>query len=88
MVSCGVFDTGTPVQIKDNAFNPSEVTIAVKGQVDWVNEDPRTHVIAFDSGTTCGTVMVGQTKVSFRAAGVYAYHCAIHPEMKGTVTVE
>jgi plastocyanin len=88
-VSCGVFDTGTPVQIKGNTFTPSEVTIAVNGQVDWENEDSTTHVIKFDNGTTCGTVMAGQTKkVRFSAAGFFPYHCTIHADMRGTVTVE
>lgn len=88
-VFCGVFDHGTPVQIKDNAFNPSEVTIAVNGQVDWKNEDSTNHVIKFDNGTTCGTVMAGQTKrVRFSAAGLYPYHCTIHPDMKGTVNIQ
>ena len=88
-VFCGVFDTGTTVEIKNNAFNPSDVTIAVNGHVDWKNSDAVTHVIKFDNGTTCGTVMGGQTKkVRFSAAGLYPYHCTIHPTMKGTVNVQ
>jgi plastocyanin len=87
-VFCGVFDTGTPVEMKDNKFNPADVAIAVNDQVDWKNNDQTTHVIKFDSGTTCGTVMAGQTKrVRFTAPGLYAYHCTIHADMKGTVTV-
>ena len=88
-IFCGVFDTGTPIEIKNNQFNPADVTIAVNGEVDWKNDDSTTHVIKFDSGTTCGTVMGGQTKkVRFSAAGAYPYHCTIHPDMKGTVTVQ
>ena len=88
-VFCGVFNTGTPIEIKDRQFNPPDVTVAVNGEVDWKNNDNTTHVIKFDSGTTCGTVMAGQTmKVRFSAAGIYAYHCTIHPEMKGTITVQ
>jgi plastocyanin len=88
-VFCGVFDTGTVVEIKNNAFIPADVTIAVNGEVDWKNEDQTTHVIKFDNGTTCGTVMAGQTKkVRFSAAGLYPYHCTIHPDMKGNVLVQ
>lgn len=88
-VFCGVFNTGTPIEIKDLKFNPADVTIAVNGEVDWNNNDNTTHVIKFDSGTTCGTVMAGQTKkVRFSAAGIYAYHCTIHPEMTGIITVQ
>lgn len=88
-VFCGVFNTGTVVEIKDNTFTPADVTIAVNGEVDWKNEDQVTHVIKFDNGTTCGTVMAGQTKkVRFSAAGLYPYHCTIHTDMKGTVLVQ
>jgi plastocyanin len=88
-IFCGVFNTGTVIKIKDNTFTPPDVTIAVNGEVDWKNEDPTTHVIKFDSGTTCGTVLQGQTKkVRFSAAGLYPYHCTIHTEMKGTVLVQ
>ncbi|MEO8625317.1 MAG: cupredoxin domain-containing protein [Candidatus Limnocylindrales bacterium] len=88
-IFCGVFNTGTVIDIKDLKFNPPDVTIAVNGEVDWKNSDNTTHVIKFDSGTTCGTVMAGQTKkVRFSAAGLYPYHCTIHPDMKGTITVQ
>jgi plastocyanin len=88
-IFCGVFDTGTPATIKDNAFNPASITIAVGGQVDWKNEDNTTHVIKFDSGTTCGTVMAGTTKkVRFTAAGFFPYHCTIHANMHGEVIVQ
>jgi plastocyanin len=88
-IFCGVFNTGTLIEVKNNTFSPADVTIAVNGEVDWKNEDQVTHVIKFDSGTTCGTVLQGQTKkVRFSAAGLYPYHCTIHTDMKGTVTVE
>jgi plastocyanin len=88
-VFCGVFDTGVKVDIKNNTFTPADVTIALNGEVDWKNEDQVTHVIKFDNGTTCGTVMGGTTmKVRFSAAGLYPYHCTIHTDMKGTVLVQ
>jgi plastocyanin len=88
-VFCGVFNTGTPIEIKNNAFNPADVTIAAGGEVDWQNNDTVTHVIKFDTGTTCGTVMAGTVKkVRFAAAGLFPYHCTIHTDMRGTVTVQ
>ena len=33
--------------------------IAVNGEVDWKNDDSTTHVIKFDSGTTCGFTSAG-----------------------------
>ena len=38
-VFCGVFGTGTVIEIKDLAFNPPDVTVAVNGEVDWANND-------------------------------------------------
>ncbi|HUP83084.1 MAG TPA: cupredoxin domain-containing protein [Candidatus Limnocylindria bacterium] len=87
-VFCGVFNEGTVVEMKNNQFVPADITIEVNGEVDWKNNDNTTHVVKFDAGTTCGTVMTGQTKkVRFSAPGLYPYHCTIHPDMKGTVTV-
>ena len=88
-IFCGVFDEGTPVEIKNNVFTPADVTIAAGEQVDWTNADTATHVIKFDSGTTCGTVMGGTVKkVRFSTAGFFPYYCTIHDDMRGTVTVQ
>jgi plastocyanin len=88
-IFCGVFDSGTAATIHDNTFDPPSITIAVGEQVDFVNEDDVTHVIKFDSGTTCGTVMAGTVKkVRFSAAGFFPYHCTIHDNMRGEVTVQ
>lgn len=88
-VFCGVFNEGTRIEIKNNTFTPPDLTIAAGAQVDWDNEDTVTHVIKFDTGTTCGTVMGGTVKkVRFAAAGIFPYHCTIHTDMRGTITVQ
>jgi plastocyanin len=84
-----------------NAFtpNPLDVSLAASGLVTWFNDDATssgaygdtgiTHNITADDGSfTSGLLPAGQSfRVPFSAAGTYAYHCSIHPTMKGTVTV-
>ena len=40
---------------------------------------------SFDSKSLASNATFSQT---FAKAGTFAYHCAIHPGMKGTVTVQ
>ena len=80
---------GTPVGIANNAFNPTAITVAVGGVVTWANADATTHTVTFDDGPDCGRLAQGASvSNTFNAAGTFAYHCAIHSFMKGTVTVQ
>ncbi len=80
---------GTPVAIANNAFNPSALTVSVGTVVTWTNTDSTTHTVTFDSGPDCGHVAQGATvSNTFSGAGTFAYHCTIHPFMKGTVLVQ
>jgi plastocyanin len=77
--------------------NPLSKSLAVSGKVTWANNDAVTgpygggtqHHIVSDNGVFDLGVMNPQQTVSFTftAAGSYAYHCAIHPNMVGTVTI-
>jgi plastocyanin len=84
------------------AFNPNPRTIslasATGGVVKWINNDASssvygstgvTHnITADDASFTSGNLPPGNTfEHTFTVAGSYAYHCSIHPTMKGTVTV-
>jgi plastocyanin len=81
----------TTVNIKDFAFHPSKITVAPGTKVKWVNKDKKAHTAtstqphgAFDSGK----LKQGESySFKFKHPGTYKYHCKIHPEMKGTVTV-
>jgi plastocyanin len=81
---------GQAVSIKNFSFNPATVASAVGGKVTWTNGDDAAHTVTFDdaSVTSSGNLNTGQAFVgTFSAAGTFTYHCAIHPGMKGTVTV-
>ena len=72
------------------AFSPNPVAIAVGGTVTWTNRDVIAHTSTADGGAwNSGTIAAGGTfSRTFTSAGSFPYHCAIHPGMIGTVTVQ
>ncbi|HLD58951.1 MAG TPA: cupredoxin family copper-binding protein [archaeon] len=89
--SPGTTGNGTFVTISNFSFSPSTITTSVGGTVAWVNNDSFQHTIISDSGTELNSNLlpVGQTfSHTFNSAGTYAYHCGIHPSMKGTIIVQ
>ncbi len=84
------------VTIQGFAFNPASVTVPKGTTVTWTNQDSAPHTIVNDATSTIvlgklfssNSLGMGQTfSFTFNDAGTYAYHCGIHPSMKGTVTV-
>lgn len=78
------------VTIQNFNFSPSTIVINKGDTVTWQNSDAATHHIVADDGSfDLGDVANGATsKHTFDTTGTYAYHCSIHPEMKGTVVVK
>ena len=69
----------------------SDVTIKTGDTVIWTNQDSVFHTVTSDSGTELNSPQLanGQTySHTFTVAGVYTYHCTMHPSMTGEVTVE
>jgi plastocyanin len=76
--------------VADFAFAPATVTAKVGDVITWTNAGPASHTVTVDSAPSCdtGSIASGSTgSLTFTAAGSYAFHCTIHPQMKGTVTV-
>src|SRR5215207_630407 len=80
------------VNVQNFAFDPPNIVVAPGTTVTWVNNDRAPHTVtatdpagAFDSRT----LRPGQSfSFTFTQPGTsYAYYCAIHPSMTGTVTV-
>jgi plastocyanin len=73
-----------------NAFNPNPLTVSVGATVRWTNDDTITHTSTANNGTwnSSNVLPGGHFDFTFQAAGTYAYHCAIHPGMVGTVVVQ
>jgi plastocyanin len=85
---------GNNVTLQNFAFNPQNITIAVGDSVTWINKDSTNHTVTgdkvgsgddFDSGSFGNGAEFTHT---FTQAGTYPYHCSIHTNMKGTVTVQ
>lgn len=79
------------ISLTTTAFVPNPVTVKVGDSVMWVNNDSIAHTATANNGTTfsSGTIAPGGSfKTTFSAAGTFAYHCAFHPGMVGTVTVQ
>jgi plastocyanin len=83
------FATSQSVVIQDFAFAPKTATINAGESVTWLNIDAFNHTATSDNGAfDTGAIPAGGNKtVSFSLAGSYAYHCSIHPTMKGTILV-
>ena len=69
---------------------PSDTTRVGVGQiVRWETLDPVDHGLTFDvEGPPSGPLLAkGSSAVEFDQAGVFPYHCTLHPFMKGVVVV-
>lgn len=89
----------TAVDIQDSAYVPAQVTIEIGDDVTWTVSGDGYHTVTFDDGThsSQGCIALTGTNcmshgaqfiVTFNTAGLYSYHCEVHPEMTGTVFVE
>lgn len=77
------------VTIKDNVFQPAAVSVGVNETVTWSNLGARNHTVTADDGSfDSGPLEPGDAFATvFPTAGSFPYHCAIHPTMRGTITV-
>jgi plastocyanin len=80
--------TGTAVEIKGFAF-PSGLSVKAGEAIAWANGDGAPHTVTFNDGSCAsGTIGAGATVVvRYLAPGTYAFHCAIHANMTGTLEV-
>ena len=87
--SPGTSPAAVTVHIKDFAYVPASVTVTAGTTVRFVNDDNEAHTVtandkSFDSG---GLDSRDTWTHRFASAGTFAYFCAIHPYMHGTVVV-
>ena len=84
-------DNAVTVSIQDFFFSPADIIVQPGTTVTWVNNGQAPHTVtATDPAGTfdSDTLQPGETfSFTFKQSGTYAYYCAIHPFMKGTVTV-
>lgn len=76
------------VDIAHFAFHPPTLKIKRGGSVAFTNSSNTTHTATSGSFDT-KLIKPGKTKaVQFSQKGTFAYHCKIHPFMKGKIVVE
>jgi plastocyanin len=96
-----VCPAGTFCATISNTFSPTARTIAVGATVTWRNDGNTQHNVTWDDAAGRGAALQGDgtgdissldvgvshTRL-FNTAGVYGFHCTIHPGMNGTLTVQ
>jgi len=77
------------VHIRDDKFVPAAVTIATGQKVVFINDDDDAHTVTADdqSWDSEGLNQGQQWSRAFPKTGTIAYHCTVHPFMKGTIVV-
>jgi len=71
------------------SFNPGNFSVPMGTIVTWINQDAVGHTVTAPSVFDSGPIPPNGGRWSWVAsvAGTYTYHCLIHPDMNGTVTV-
>ena len=85
------------VSAKDLKYSPTEVSAPADAPFEIVfdNQEGVPHNMAISDSTDANVFkgeIVSSTKVTYSvpalAAGSYPFFCEVHPDMKGTITVE
>jgi plastocyanin len=82
--------SGPVVTAKNTAFDPTSLRAKVGETITFENEDSIDHTVTPDrSGDfSGGNLKAGDAlQVAISKEGVFAFHCSIHPSMKGVITV-
>jgi plastocyanin len=76
--------------LTSTAYNPDPINVSPGTTVTWVNNDTTTHTSVANGGAwNSGNIGPGGSfSATFPTAGSFTYHCAIHPNMVGTVNVQ
>jgi plastocyanin len=78
------------IEIRDFAFAPRTLTIAVGTTVTWRNRDAEPHTVRGADDTLRSGALDQDEAYSLRfdKPGTYRYGCSIHPQMSGTIIVQ
>jgi plastocyanin len=80
-----------PVDIRDFAYSPDPLEIAVGDTVTWTNQDAVPHTATGQDRDVLqsGTIPPGASfSQGFSEAGEFGYFCEFHPNMTGTIIVQ
>jgi plastocyanin len=77
------------IEAQDFAFHPGKITVRRGTKVVIANHDSTTHTATRRGSFDTGRIKPGHSaSVTLRKAGVYAFHCKIHPFMHGKIVVK
>lgn len=78
------------VKILPGAFTPAHVTINSGDTITWTNNTNGQHQVVSNDGNFASSVLnAGQSySYTFKSAGKYVFHDALHPALKGSATVQ
>lgn len=77
------------VSIKGSAFRPATLTVNRGTRVAFANGDNVSHTATKGGAFDTKQIAPGKSAVvRFNQKGTFAYHCKIHPFMKGKVVVK
>ena len=71
-------------------FDPSTISAKVGDVITWTNGDTAPHKVALDDGSCAMSDNIpggGSKSLVFSAAGTFPFHCAVHSNMTGTITI-
>jgi plastocyanin len=80
----------TQITIAHFAYQPANLQVHVGTMVTWSNQDTVVHTVTFRAALmqSSGLLQQGQSyRATFNAPVTFAYYCAVHPAMVGSVTV-
>ena len=75
--------------IEDNYFEPTDALVERGTTLMWVNHGQEQHTVTADDGQfDSGVLNPGDYFLTtVEGSGTLTYHCTLHPEMTGSITV-
>ena len=81
--------TSNSVEVHDNFFSPTTMTVAVGTTVTWTWSSANAHDVTFTDNVHSATQSSGSFSRQFTAAGSYDYMCSVHgAAMSGRIVVQ
>ena len=75
--------------IEDDSFEPRDAVVDPGTTLMWINRGQEQHTVTADDGQfDSGVLNPGDTFLTtVEGSGTLTYHCTLHPEMTGSITV-
>ena len=77
------------VSIVDFSFTPAAISAKVGDIITFTNNGAKSHSATLDAGDCDTGILTGGASggLTFSKAGTYAFHCAVHSSMTGTIAI-